>query len=924
MGKINNMRLKDILEQIGGVVSIDDEFINFSNKTEVIHGFKKLNKLNSDKEDAKRTKYLIDNEKDIDKEKLLFCIYLSYQESMNRTKEVLNKLSLKPNLNKDEQNLINEKQLLIKELSQKIQEIEELIKTQNIYLIDKDNPGIRIISSRKVMGLDENKSENTKKIRRLERMELRLSDEIKEGLNQVIEVLSISDLSAIMPTYKLGEEVKEFILQKWAKEKGIRINKLTEAEYEKTLSTVNSKEYSDWLSDAVLASVEFIDIDKLLLIIGYRMQEVLETGNAKKDEIKDFKLILSEVVNTIQNKDVSFKEKLENKTTKKVKEIEYSYKDLEDCLTRFKGEKYITKKETEEIKQSVLTGVLTLSDKSVQEHSKYIKLTENEIDEIMLYSTENFKYGIKYLKIKEEVDVLNRLKKASNLISKEFIESLYNDNIISIITLVELYNSGKISQEFCREFSQDGAIFSEVNFEEINEQYLQIKANKNAKEDEKLKLNNIIEFYKIVNLYNQSEDSLKQNYDNIMEGLAENPEFEEDIIFYYGKGLLSLEVIEEWTGYNFIQKLYDETIISFEDIEKSAINIQAKQAVLENIIIQNPENYDQNTLLEYIYKGYLSEYNILTLYKTALLNSTYADDMLNKGIISVPIYIEINSISKELLEKQTDVISSKLNEMQSKTFYINLEDNMEKSEIVLGGIPLSKQRNLPQNDKSENDEENYTNNKKTETLINPSIRWAFLKALKCKLPADNSFAHRNPESPFYNYEFFIIENGDSDEAQKDSIIIGERFFKNRVIEDEYATLNATYIWQYKDYLIAKKMVNSEQKKNKKAVTKETEGVVYVANHRPGSWAVSLLYKIAQTKAGENFNKYKKGDERANKVIEQLEKLYSYEELNDILEIARILDDEEKVILSNGNEIPTVYEVTYEDENLVSHEDNDER
>ena len=127
----------------------------------------------------------------------------------------------------------------------------------------------------------------------------------------------------------------------------------------------------------------------------------------------------------------------------------------------------------------------------------------------------------------------------------------------------------------------------------------------------------------------------------------------------------------------------------------------------------------------------------------------------------------------------------------------------------------------------------------SETLIDPNVRWEFLKALKCKFPRDKDINNQDPNNPFYNYEFYVIEN-DSDEAEKDSIVIAERFFKDRYSEDEYATSNATYIWQYKDYLIAQRMLTSEQKKNKKA---DKEHIVHVLRAGESMYSVSQKYGI---------------------------------------------------------------------------------
>ncbi len=100
------------------------------------------------------------------------------------------------------------------------------------------------------------------------------------------------------------------------------------------------------------------------------------------------------------------------------------------------------------------------------------------------------------------------------------------------------------------------------------------------------------------------------------------------------------------------------------------------------------------------------------------------------------------------------------------------------------------------------------------------------------------------------------------------------------------------------------MVNSNLKK--KEMNQDRENIVFTANHRPGSWAVSVLYRIAQTMASSNFKEYKKGDQRAGRVIDELLKIYSQEQLKKILDMTGRIDDTNEFIYE---EVNSTYEKT---------------
>ena len=180
---------------------------------------------------------------------------------------------------------------------------------------------------------------------------------------------------------------------------------------------------------------------------------------------------------------------------------------------------------------------------------------------------------------------------------------------------------------------------------------------------------------------------------------------------------------------------------------------------------------------------------------------------------------------------------------------------------------------------------------KNKTLIDPNARYEFLKLLGAK---EAEAVILDEDNAFYNYEFFVIPDSQKN-LQEDSVVIAERFYEDKEQIDKFATDNATYFFQYKDL-----MVNSNL--SKKEMTQDRDNVVFTANHRAGSWAVTVLYRIAQTMAGDNFKQYKRGDERAERVLDELHRIYTSEEIRRILELTRRIDDTNEFIYEEVNSV----------------------
>ena len=283
--------------------------------------------------------------------------------------------------------------------------------------------------------------------------------------------------------------------------------------------------------------------------------------------------------------------------------------------------------------------------------------------------------------------------------------------------------------------------------------------------------------------------------------------------------------------------------------------------VVEQILLIDNITYDE--LMALILKGAISENKIVDLYMQGRIFDVDFEEMLNNGIISHEEFFAATELRTQEKLEETSAI---------------------KLSPILKNIPNKKDIIIDVESEKEEDDDWFKANKdnRRKTLIHPAVRYEYLEKLGAK-KAD--VLDIDEDNAFYNYEFFIIPDKNG-ELNLNSVVIAERFYKDKETQDEYALDNATYFFQYKDL-----MVNSNL--SKQEMTKEREKIVFRANHRSGSWAIRVLYNIAQTMASSNFKEIKNKDAKAHRALDELDKIYSHEKLMSILDLAGEIDDEEK-------------------------------
>lgn len=863
MTKVNDLKMEQIFKTIGSIFFYSD-ITYFTEDKDVLDKYVEIFGDEKNYSISKVKKFLIENESKINKEKLVFVIYLNYKENLKIIDETINRLS-KDTLKNTEKlyRAINERQLEEKYAN----EAKKLLKGTDVYVFKSNYMNGKLFldlysSKEEINGKKKSEKKNLERIKQIDE---ELGDE-EQGSIYLLQLLVPSDLNYLLPDRQLGAELREYILNKAVAAKGeYSINQLInirDNDYDKYVDIIDSIEpeyYLPELRKELIKNIRFINIDKLLLLISYRLDEYLENFENPDIELGEAKYIIEYIKLKIKNKNFTIDTELEKRVTYEPEHVKYKYHDLERLSNRIFSNTYVKKSEIENTKIALKSGSISLND--IEEYLiGLLELNNKDYEELMGNNDENFIYGVEILNMSQE-KILEKILENPEIVTIKMLSLLYDSKRINIQAIIRMYSEGIISAEFFKEFSSENDISEELNLQKINEKYFALKKQKEPKQEEVEQLDRLIELYKIINIREKTLEELQMASDDLMYELAENFEDERDILFYYEKGLITLVTLVDWSGEKVIEKLYNNSKITFEDLEfLYKLNKISKELIQGKISL---DGMDYNTLIANIMDGYVSEDRIIDLYMQGRIFDADFENIAVEGKVRIDKYYDATS------KRTTDV----------------LEKNAKiKFKPVLYNIPDKKIRMNVENDESESNGTSYAGDKKNKTLIDPNVRYELLKLLGAK---EAEAVILDEDNAFYNYEFFVIPDSQGN-LQENSVVIAERFYEDKETEEKFALDNATYFFQYKDL-----MVNSNL--SKKDMIQNRQNIVFTANHRAGSWAISVLYKLAQTMASNDFKQYKKGDDRAGRVLDELHKIYSSETIKKILDLSGRIDDTNEYI-----------------------------
>jgi len=846
MSKINKINMRQILNNVE-IILKNNDIIYFCDDMNVIKEF--LEMFSKGAESLKDLKqFLIDNEEHIDKEKLILLTVKNYKDHLKQLDEQIEKLSNQFSRDSSKETLAELVKLQHQSKRRKVnldkairlgQGVETVV---SVYYYDEKEKlyKIEVIDSSEV--IQGKKVSNTKALKRFDEIDSYFKEEKYDeqlGMEYVLQSLYLTDLYNIFVTEQFGVDVRTLILENEILKNGKKTKQEldhlrtfeTYEEYAELLENIDFRDMLPEIKGVLREYAQYIDFDKLLLISAYRFNDGLEKEDIAKEDSIGAKDILRGILNNIKDKNAQIPCELQIKKDNEYvqEQIIYSTKDIKKCISQFTSSEYLTSKEIQEYRERINNGEINLSN-----------IPNRYIDK--LFSVEEL----------EDISTLS----VENLICVFQIHR-WNES-----KLIDLYQDGQIPIDYIKHIKHIIDLSASINFKTLNTYYTQTK-QKPEDEDIKIKYEKYLKIYKEIIINEKDEEEIEQNSKVTIEKIVENfdrEEFEAAIKNYYKEGIITVDSILEWSDKKLITDMFYEGLITLENmhqlVEENKIPVEYLNDIYGNLI--NNSDMEYNERLKLLKNGYAKEQDILDLYKRNLLFEKDLRQLAEDGIIrEKEMQKLIESRTMEELERNSSIRLTGLNSLTKKN-----------SDVYSYGSYITGTENNMQST--------------GKLIIDPNERERFIKLLKA-YKADTDLM---PDSPFYNYEFYVIP----DETKKiglNSVVIAERYYEDKDTESRFATNNATYFFKYKDLMVLSNLRKSE-------MTKERQNIVFTANHvianekRQGRWATDVIASLVKTMLSCDLKEYTKENQKII-ILQKLKDVYEPKEIMEILNLAEKID-----------------------------------
>ena len=846
MGRINKMSLKAIIAETDLMLRPND-IIYISNSEKIIDKYIELCKTAvSNGNEIK--KLLIENDEHIDKERFILLTVKNYKENIKMLQKYIIDLKEQHSYEKSKESFERITDMYV-QLHQQKENLEKAIKlgkgieaVYSSYYYDEKEKRYRVEVTDSRELIDGKKTNFSKALKKFDQVDLSFKGGKSEellGMEYVLQSILLTDLYNVFPNEDMGNFIRTMILENQVISKGLK----TKDQLELLKTTQTYKEYADlidsvtfeglfpYIKETLREYAEYIDMDKLLLISAYRFYEALENGYIKENIHNGVKEILQGILVNIKLNNSQISCELQNKKddTYELKKITYSVKDIKKCISQFASDRYISDNEIEEYREKVNSGEVDLID-ILPEHIDII-FSQEDLEKLSILSTNNLLY------------VFNKLEW---------------DNY----KLVEMYEANKISLENIKELRENVDLSTVIDFNKLNTYYQNTKANPENKEILS-RYENYLKLYREVFINGRNDEQIEKKSSDIVEKLAEmyeKEEYEENIKNYYKQGIITLQSIADWSNESLITKMFDEGLIKIQDMNNLAQDNKISAKCLTEVYsrVINNRDIDYNERISLIRFGYVKQSQIFDLYKSNLIFEEDLRKLAEEGFVKeTEMKRLINSRTLQELERNSAIVLKGLNSLTKK----NNDIYYERDGIISG---------------------EHKTKSTGKFIIDPNEREKFIRMLNA-YKANTDLAS---DSPFYNYEFYVIPD-ESGTIGLNSVVIAERYYEDKDTETRFAMNNATYFFKYKDLMVLSNLRKSE-------MTKERENVVFTGNHvmanekREGRWATSVIACVVKTMLSSDLKEYSKANQR--KIIQQkLTEIYSADELVDILSMASDID-----------------------------------
>lgn len=893
------MQLKDILDRAELIMRVND-ILYFCEDIDTIKEYVELTKateidINLVKE------FIIEHEDKIDIEKLLLVLIKNYEENRESVKIVVsnNNNILMRELEKLDERKAQERSVAVKALKSELNRLEKILKelkkigkgmnktlVENFYDEEKGVYRAKIIDSRKIISeKTPDKPDNLKRFEEIDKEFRSRSEDKKLGIEYLLQVIFLTDLSEVYPDSQFGDKMRELLVDNNLLKEGRmnheEIEKIKIENYNEYGKLVNKKNTSKMLTDIkdnLREYIEYVDIDKLLMLSAWRFQNILENKPISPDLYEPTKEIMEVIYKSIKKHKGPYKYELEEEVEKDkyiLREITFSVKDIKDCIRRFTKDSYLTKSNIEKYNTEIDLGEKDLLD--LDSDIINIIFSNDDLEKKAGLSDRNIQYAVQNLDWEKE-KIVKAIENIGSC-STELLNDLIKRNYVFDSEIIQMYMQKIINIEQIAQIKDRVGLYESVEPSKLIKYYEESNKDK-ATDEEKEEYKRYLELYKEILTKGNSkklEDIASELMEQMVEDYdAENPESHmRQMKEYYKEGVLTLDSILEWNDENvkedFMTDLYNQGKISLDKIvdliKKSEIELEYIKKLVFNL------NISDTSRMQILELGWISVEELLQLFSEGIIYEKDLYKLSEKRIIS-------NEDVHEIIEE-----SKFINSENDSCIKLRIGDDLQK---------LKRDNNIY----SSKNEGNFSKSK-TRYIIDPNERIEYLNLLRAYKVPDEEI-DINPNSPFYNYDFFIITDKKG-RIGGNSVVIAERIYEEKQYEvnveevektnkrkSGFATENATYFFKFKDLM----PLTNYLKKGE--TLKEGKNIIFKSNHtvatneRDGYWARSILYNIAKNLFSSDLKEYSKKNQKII-VFQKLSELYSNDELSIILDKAKEID-----------------------------------
>lgn len=382
MGKKIKLSIEEILNRVGLILTSDD-ISPFCDNSHLQEEFEEAVQDNdykrgkhilimADEEDTRNN--IANDDRRINKERFILLLIYNYKRQLEVLDEKIEKIKQKgiDKVSEEDFKIINERNTYMKNLQEALSIGKGIEAAFPIPYYDAETKkyGFKVIDS--VTEIDGKKVKDDKyKRKKIEKIDEELKELGFYGIENVLQVILLTDFYSLMPSKKFGICLREkiitdgFIRQKLVdSDKLFEVGNINITEYLKAYDKFNFEEALPYIKEDLKEYIEYIDLDRLLLIALYRLEDGLERRLIRADSQTGVELLMETIYKNIP-KDLSFSYLLEDPMEEDgyLKEIEYSASDAEECLKRFTiNGKYLSKEEIQKYREDLLAGRISLYD----------------------------------------------------------------------------------------------------------------------------------------------------------------------------------------------------------------------------------------------------------------------------------------------------------------------------------------------------------------------------------------------------------------------------------------------------------------------------------------------------------------------------------------------------------------------------------